>query len=174
MTWVLSLVVLLLAMAVVLLIREIQADRRRRHIASVMHRHRSNRIKRSLKIQIDEPDYPGLKRSEHRSQKSTNENSPEFHKILKDLRFTHFWKSEAWRWEEAHKIRKKQLDLSAPKPETKAPQPSPPLLPSSISDPRMEELVLLLYGDRKAAERLTKAAGNAGLAIAKLLRDRRG
>jgi hypothetical protein len=24
--------------------------------------------------------------------------------VLKDLRFTHFYRSEAWRWEEAHRI----------------------------------------------------------------------
>jgi len=90
------------------LVREGQADRRRRRIAAVIHRDRANRIRRSLSHEIAEPEYPGLARPEHRGQRSTNENSPEFHKLLKDLRFTHFWKSEAWRWDEAHRQMRKR------------------------------------------------------------------
>lgn len=146
--WILLLTVLLLALAVLWLVREVRADRRRRKIAAIIHRDRSNRIRRSLRHQIAEPEYPGLKRPEHRGQRSTNENSPEFHKILKDLRFTHFWRSEAWRWEEAHRILKqKRAGL-------------------------MEELVTLLQGDRSAAQRLIRGAGSVERAIEQLLRDR--
>ena len=106
--WILLLVALLLTIGILWLIRVIAADRRRRKIAAIIHRDRSNRMSRSLRHQIDEPEYPGLSRPEHRSQKSTNENSPEFHAILTDLRFTHFYRSEAWRWEEAHRILRKR------------------------------------------------------------------
>jgi hypothetical protein len=146
--WILLLVVLLLALGILWLIRVIAADRRRRKIATIVHRDRSNRIRRSLRHQIAEPEYPGLSRPEHRSQKSTNENSPEFHRVLKDLRFTHFYRSEAWRWEEAHRIlKRKRADLT-------------------------EELVKLLQGDRAAAQRLIRGAGSVERAIEELLRDR--
>lgn len=98
----------ILALGLTWLVQAIKADRRRRHIATVVHRDRANKMSRSLRHNIDEPEYPALQRPEHRGQHSPNENSPEFHKILKDLRFTHFWKSEAWRWEETHRQLRKQ------------------------------------------------------------------
>jgi hypothetical protein len=103
-----SVAVLVMTIGILWLIRVIKVDRRKRHIAAVMHRDRARRMGKSLQHDIEEPQYPGLARSEHRGQHSTNENSPEFHAILKDLRFTHFWKSEAWRWEEAHRQLKKR------------------------------------------------------------------
>jgi hypothetical protein len=108
--WALCVLVLVLTFLMLWLVREIKADRRRRHIAEVLRKDRARRMGKSLTLEVEEPQYPGLARPEHRGQHSTNENSPEFHALLKDLRFTHFWKSEAWRWEEAHrqlrKIRK--------------------------------------------------------------------
>jgi hypothetical protein len=143
-----SVIVLAVTIGLIWLIRVIKADRRRRHIAAIIHRDRSNKIRRSLRHQIADPNYPGLKRPEHRSQTSTNENSPEFHSILKDLRLTHFWRSEAWRWEEAHRIlRQKRAGLT-------------------------EELVRLLQGDRSAAQRLIRGAGSVERAIEQLLKDR--
>jgi hypothetical protein len=103
-----SVAVLAMTIGILWLIRVIKVDRRKRHIADVLHRDRARRMGKSLQHDIEEPQYPGLARSEHRGQHSTNENSPEFHAILKDLRFTHFWKSEAWRWEEAHRQLKKR------------------------------------------------------------------
>jgi hypothetical protein len=103
-----SVAVLALTIGILWLILVIKADRRRRHIAAVLLRDRARRMGKSLQHNIDEPDYPGLARPEHRGQHSRNENSPEFHALLKDLRFTHFWKSEAWRWEEAHRQLRKR------------------------------------------------------------------
>jgi hypothetical protein len=104
-----SVSVLALTIAILWLARVIKADRRKRHIAAVLHRDRARRMGKSLQHDIEEPQYPGLARPEHRGQHSTNENSPEFHRILKDLRFTHFYRSEAWRWDEAHRqLRRKR------------------------------------------------------------------
>jgi hypothetical protein len=48
-----------------------------------------------------------------------------------------------------------------------------PLAPyANRPDPKMEELVTLLQGDRAAAKRLAESAGGADIAIRKLLRDR--
>jgi uncharacterized protein HemX len=96
-----------LALAIALfcfwLIQSSKAEQRRRRIKLVLSRDRAKRLNRALAHDIDEPVYAEPSLPSHRRQRSTNENSPEFHRILRDLRFTHFWKSEAWRWEEAHR-----------------------------------------------------------------------
>jgi uncharacterized protein HemX len=96
-----------LALAIALfcfwLIQSSKAEQRRRRIKLVLSRDRAKRLNRALSHDIDEPTYAEPHKARYRGQRSTNENSPEFHRILRDLRFTHFWRSEAWRWDEAHR-----------------------------------------------------------------------
>lgn len=65
---------------------------------SLYYRERVRQLNRLLAQTVEEPDYPNL-----RSQRSKNENSKEFQEILKALRQSHPHKSEAWRWDEAHR-----------------------------------------------------------------------
>ncbi len=74
-----------------------RCDRRRRRIASITHRHRTDRLNRTLKLTTPEP-------LTHRPPKASRPAASEFQRILADLRQTHPHKSEAWRWDEAHRI----------------------------------------------------------------------
>jgi hypothetical protein len=74
-------------------------DRCRRHIASLTHRSRTHRLNKTLKLNTPEPQLPRL---------PPKPNSPatgtDFQRTLMALRHTHPHKSEAWRWDEAHRI----------------------------------------------------------------------
>lgn len=85
------------------LIQSSRSAQRRQRARVTLRNDRARRLSRSLEVQIEEPNYPALEKPSYRQQRSRNENSPAFHAVLRELRFTHFWKSEAWRWEEAHR-----------------------------------------------------------------------
>lgn len=97
---------LLLSIAIVVIlvvVMQRKQRRRRTHVRSLWQREKAQQLNRLWKQTIEEPDYPDLPTTGQRSQRSKNENSREFQEILKALRQSHPHRSEAWRWDEAHR-----------------------------------------------------------------------
>ncbi len=97
--------ILSIAIVVILFVLLQRNQRRRRQTQgrSLWQQDRAQQLNRLLEQTIEEPDYPDLPQTGRKSQRSKNENSREFQEILKALRQSHPHRSEAWRWDEAHR-----------------------------------------------------------------------
>lgn len=94
-----GIVIIVLSLALAALIWDKgRPDRRRRRIAALTRKSRTTRLNRTLKLTTPEPVLPNL------PPKPKHSTATNFQKVLADLRHTHPHKSEAWRWDEAHRI----------------------------------------------------------------------
>ena len=94
-----SIVITVLVIALAALVWERgKPDRRRRRIAALTRKSRTSRLNRTLKLTTPEPVLPNL------PPKQKRPSTTSFQQVLASLRHTHPHKSEAWRWDEAHRI----------------------------------------------------------------------